>query len=144
KRRCSAGSLLPILLDARGAQAGEPMLVDGELPGEEFLDRQRIAAAGLFERQQAAADRGHDLGLAPDDPALGSRGGQIRNGQRAAVGPDDVFDPRAMGLGHWKYSRKTMNATCALHGLRLKICLNGYRCTGFRSFPAPSSTPIVR
>src|ERR1019366_6329441 len=37
--------LLPVLLDARRAQAGKAVLVDGILPGEEFLDGQRIAAA---------------------------------------------------------------------------------------------------
>ncbi|HEY9452322.1 MAG TPA: hypothetical protein VIR82_06610 [Bradyrhizobium sp.] len=31
--------LLSVLLDARGAQAGEAVLVDGILPGEKFLDR---------------------------------------------------------------------------------------------------------
>src|ERR1700751_2415591 len=47
--------LLPVLLDARGAQAGEAMLVDGILPGKEFLDRQRVAAAGFLERKEPAA-----------------------------------------------------------------------------------------
>src|SRR6185436_10274368 len=37
--------LLPVLLDAGGAQAGEAVLVDGELPGQEFVDGQRVAAA---------------------------------------------------------------------------------------------------
>jgi hypothetical protein len=41
--------LLPVLLDARGAQAGEAVLVDRILPGEKFLDRQRVTAAGFFE-----------------------------------------------------------------------------------------------
>ena len=41
--------LLPILLDARGAQTGKSMLVDGRLPGEEFLDCQCVTGAGFFE-----------------------------------------------------------------------------------------------
>ena len=41
--------LLPILLDARGAQAGETVAVDGILPGQELFDGQRIAAAGFFQ-----------------------------------------------------------------------------------------------
>ena len=41
--------LLSVLLDSRGAQAGEAVLVDRILPGEELFDRQRIAAACLFE-----------------------------------------------------------------------------------------------
>ena len=72
-------NLLAILLDAGGAQAGEAVLVDRELPGQEFVDRQRVAAAGLFERKQAAADRGNDFGLAADDPPFGAGRGQVRN-----------------------------------------------------------------
>ena len=72
-------SLLAILLDAGGAQSGQAMLVDGKLPGEEFVDRQRVAAAGLLEGEQAAADRGNDFGLAADDPPFGAGRGQIRN-----------------------------------------------------------------
>jgi hypothetical protein len=43
------GELLTILLDARRAQSGKTVLVDRVLPGEEFLDGQRVAAARLFE-----------------------------------------------------------------------------------------------
>src|SRR5262245_63187788 len=96
------GRLLPVLLNAGGAQAGETVLIDGILPGQEFLDRERIATASLLQRQETAAHGGYNLRLAPDHPALGARRRQIGDGQRAAVGPDDVFDPRAMGLGHWK------------------------------------------
>src|SRR5712691_3887702 len=66
-----AVDLLTILLNARGAQAGEPVTIDGVLPGEKFLDRERIAAARLFERQKAASHRCHDFGLAADHPTLG-------------------------------------------------------------------------
>jgi hypothetical protein len=93
-------SLLPVLLDARGAQAGEAMLVDGILPGEEFLDGERVAAAGFFQREQAAAHRGHDLGFATDDPTLCARCGQVRDGQRTAVRADDIFRPWPKGLRH--------------------------------------------
>src|SRR3989442_11710569 len=92
--------LLAILLNARGAQAGQAMLVDRILPGEEFLDRERVAAAGFLERKQPPPHGGNDLGLAPDDPALGARCGQIGDGQRAAIRPDDVFGPRSKGLAH--------------------------------------------
>src|SRR5262249_47631361 len=92
--------LLPVLLNARGGQAGKAMLVDRVLPGEEFLDRQRVAAAGLLERKEPAAHGSNDLGLAPDDPALGAWCRQIGDGQRAAVRPDDVFGPWSKGLCH--------------------------------------------
>ena len=71
--------LLPILLDAGGAQSGEARLVDGELPGQEFVDRQGVAAACLLEGKQAAADCGNDFGLTADDPPFGPGRGQIRN-----------------------------------------------------------------
>src|ERR1041384_567642 len=61
-------SLLPVLLDAGGPQAGQAMLIDGKLPGQEFVDRQRIAAAGFLEGKQASADRCNNLGLAADHP----------------------------------------------------------------------------
>jgi hypothetical protein len=72
-------SLLAILLDAGGPQPGQTMLVYGKLPGEELVDRQRVAAASLLKGEQAAANRGNDFGLAADHPPFGSGRGQIRN-----------------------------------------------------------------
>src|SRR5215469_12670050 len=63
--------LLAILLNAGGAKAGEAVLVDRKLPGKEFVDGQGIAAAGLFEGEQATANGSHDFGLAADDPTFG-------------------------------------------------------------------------
>ena len=91
---------MAILLDAGGAQTGEAVLIDRELPGEEFIDRQRITAAGFLEREQSAADRGNDFSLTANDPPFGPGRGQVRNRKRAAVRPDDVFHPRAMGFCH--------------------------------------------
>src|SRR5262245_28353666 len=45
------GRLLTVLLDARGAQPGETMLVNRVLPGKELLDGQRIPCTGFLERQ---------------------------------------------------------------------------------------------
>ena len=70
---------MAILLDAGGAQSGKAMLIDGKLPGEELVDRQRVAAAGLLKGEQAAANRGNDFGLAADHPPFGPGRGQIRN-----------------------------------------------------------------
>jgi len=71
--------LLAILLDPGGAQPRKAVLIDGKLPGQEFVDGQRVAAAGLLKGKQAAANRGNDFGLATDNPSLGSGCGQIRN-----------------------------------------------------------------
>jgi hypothetical protein len=71
--------LLPILLDSGGAQAGKAVLVDGKLPREELVDRQRVAAAGLLKGEQAAADCGNDFGFTANNPPFGSGRWQIRN-----------------------------------------------------------------
>jgi len=71
-RSASDERLLAILLDAGGAQPGKAVLVDGELPGQEFVDRQRVTAASFLKREQTATNRSHDFGLATDDPPLGS------------------------------------------------------------------------
>jgi hypothetical protein len=55
------------------------MLIDGKLPGEEFVDRQRVTAAGLLQGKQTATDGGNDFGLTADDPPFGPGRGQIRN-----------------------------------------------------------------
>jgi hypothetical protein len=75
----SGESLLAILLDTGGAQSRKAMLVDGKLPGKEFVDRQSVAAASLLEGEQAAADCGNDFGLTANNPPFGPGRGQIRN-----------------------------------------------------------------
>ena len=70
---------MAILLDAGGAQSGKAMLIDRKLPGEEFVDRQGVPAAGLLEGKQAATYRGNDFGLTANDPPFGAGRGQIRN-----------------------------------------------------------------
>jgi hypothetical protein len=71
--------LLPILLDTGGPQAGQTMLIDGKLPGQEFVHRQRITAAGFLEGEQAAAHCGNDFGFTANNPPFGPGRGQIRN-----------------------------------------------------------------
>jgi hypothetical protein len=71
--------LLAILLDSCGTQSGKAMLVDGKLPGQEFIDGQGVPAAGFLERQQAAANRSNNFGLTANNPPFGAGRGQIRN-----------------------------------------------------------------
>jgi hypothetical protein len=73
-------ALLAILLDAGRAQSRQAMLINRKLPGKEFVDSQRVAAAGLFEGKQAAADCGNDFGFTPNNPPFGAGRGQIRDG----------------------------------------------------------------
>jgi hypothetical protein len=70
---------LAILLDTGGPQPCQAMLVDGKLPGKEFVDRQRVAAAGFLQGQKSTADRGYDFGLPSNNPPFASGRGQIRN-----------------------------------------------------------------
>jgi hypothetical protein len=71
--------LLAVLLDSGGSQPRKAVLIDGELPGQELVDSQRVAAAGFLKGKQAAANRSNDFGLATDNPSLGSGCGQICN-----------------------------------------------------------------
>jgi hypothetical protein len=48
-RHQKRAGLATIFLDASGAQAGQAVLVDGPLPAQEFIDRERIAFAGFLE-----------------------------------------------------------------------------------------------
>src|SRR5262249_53943608 len=100
RERTARRGLLAILLDTCRAQAGEAVAIDRILPGEELFDRQRVPAAGFLEREKSAADGGDDFGLAANHPALRSWRREIGNCQRAAVGPDDILHPRAVGFGH--------------------------------------------
>src|SRR6516165_9802359 len=93
-------SLLAILLNTRGAQAGKAMAVDRVLPSQKFLDRERIAAAGLLKRKKAAAHRRNNFRLATNHPALRAGRRKVGDGKRASIGPDDVLHPRAVGLAH--------------------------------------------
>jgi len=52
---------------------------------KEFLHCQRVAAARIFEAQQAASDGYHHFRLAPDDPRLVLGGGN-QQGERTAIG----------------------------------------------------------
>jgi predicted RNA methylase len=71
--------LLAILLDSGGAQSGKAVLVDGKLPGQEFIDGQGVPAAGLLEREQAAANRSNNFSLTANNPPFGAWRWQIRN-----------------------------------------------------------------
>jgi hypothetical protein len=73
------GGLLAILLDAGRTQPCKAMLIDGKLPGEEFVDGQSVPVASLLEGEQTATNSGDDFSLPANDPPFGSGRGQIRN-----------------------------------------------------------------
>src|SRR5271169_3196842 len=118
--------LLAVLLDAGRTQPGQAVLVDRILPGEEFLDRQGVAAASFFERQQSAAYGGDDFCLAAYDPTLRPRRREIGDCQGGTVRPDDVFNPRAMGFCH-SNSHQLTNSQGQPYAGPLKICLSKRR-----------------
>ena len=52
------------MLNARRTQAGKSVLINRSLPGEEFLDGQRVSRTRFLKGQKAATNRGHHLCLA--------------------------------------------------------------------------------
>src|SRR5437588_205663 len=64
------GAGVAVLLNAGGAQPAHAMALDQALPGQELVERQRVAPAGLLEADQAQAHARHDLRLAADHPAF--------------------------------------------------------------------------
>jgi hypothetical protein len=76
---CPGKRLLAVLLDPGRAQPRKAVLVDRKLPGQEFVDGQRVTAAGLLKGEQTAANRGNNFGLTANNPPFGPGRGQIRN-----------------------------------------------------------------
>jgi hypothetical protein len=91
---------MAVLLDARSTQTCKTILVDGCLPGQEFLGRQLVALARFLETEKATANGGYDLSLAPDDPSARICRREIGNRQGAPVRPNDVLDTRSNQIGH--------------------------------------------
>src|ERR1700722_15454914 len=92
--------LLAVLLDPRGAQPRKAMLVDGKLPGQEFVDGQRVAAESLLKGEEAAAT-----------PPTGA--------------PNIIFPPGAMRLCHGVLTNsQPLNSQVATYAQWLKICLS--------------------
>jgi hypothetical protein len=74
------------------AEPRQPEAIDAMLPGCELLGIQRVAATGLFQRQQAATYRRDDFRFALDHPAFGVGRRQISESQTTSVGPNDLAD----------------------------------------------------
>ena len=108
---------MAVVLNTGGPQSGQAMLVDGELPAQEFLGGKGITLAGFLKAEKTAADGCDDFGLAADDPSSGRGRRKIRDRQRASIWPDDVFDSRAAWFGHDTLYNSTdlsrLEATCA-------------------------------
>src|SRR5262245_18335359 len=87
-------------LYAGRSQAGQAVLINGPLPAQELIDGEGVALAGFLEADQAAADRGDDLGLAANDPPFGIPGRQIGDCKRTAVGADHISDAWPKMISH--------------------------------------------
>jgi hypothetical protein len=95
------GLSVAVLLNARRPQARKPMLVDRSLPGEKLVDGQLIAVACLLDAEQATANGSDHFRFTADHPTLRIFRREIRNRQRAPIGPDNVAHPRShLLLGH--------------------------------------------
>src|SRR5947207_14315594 len=90
---------MAIFLGARRAQPCEAVAIDRTLPGEEFIDRQHVAAACFFEREESAANSCNHFGLATNYPTYRPRWWEIVDCQTAAVGPADVFHLQRVARG---------------------------------------------
>ena len=101
------------------------MLVDRHLPAEEFINRQRIAAAGLFQGQEPTAHRCDHFRLAANDPALGRRWRKIRYRQRTPIWSDDIFYPWSDRLGHLLLTNSTDPTLPRHYSWQFNICLSG-------------------
>lgn len=108
QRKGRNAGLGAILLDARGAQAGEAVLVEGALPAQIFLGGQRVALTGFLEAQQAPAHSCHHFRLAADNPAVIARRGQVRNCERTAIGTDDIVDAGTQLTVHTQTHSQTL------------------------------------
>src|SRR4051812_27397065 len=93
--------LVAVLLDARDSQARHAAAVDRPLPARELLEAQRVACTCVVDAQQAAGDRGHNLGLAAHDPARGVARRQGVERQRLAERSDDLGWPDLLVLEHF-------------------------------------------
>src|SRR5687768_17024133 len=109
------------MLDPGDSQAGHSAAVDRTLPAGEFLEAQRIALARLVDRQQPARDRGHDFGLAPDDPAVGLRRRQAVERQRLAERSDHLSWAKFLVLEHLGQTCLIIVSPSRLKSLPLKI-----------------------
>jgi hypothetical protein len=110
-------------LNSSDAESRGPELIDAILPRQELLGIQRISVTDFFQRQQSAADGGHNFRLAPNHPTFVARRRQIRDGQRASVEPDYVLDDPLLRFIHFigarDHSNKSMifNALATPHNL---------------------------
>jgi len=112
--------LAAIFLDAGGTQAGQAVLVDGPLPAQELIDGEGVALAGFLEADQAASNRGDDLGLAANNPPFGIPGRQIGDGKRTAVGADHISDagPKMISHGYSQHHRLKASQDALFGGTR--------------------------
>jgi hypothetical protein len=76
------------------------MPFDLALPDQELVDRQIVALAGVIETQKSTAHRGDNFGFSAGDPAFGIRRGKIGDGQRTAVGSNDITEEGTVEIGH--------------------------------------------
>ena len=75
-----------VFLDPGDTQAGQAVGLQQPFPRAELVDRQPVAAARLFERNQAAVHAGDDLGLAADHPPSSAGRRKVVDGHRDAAG----------------------------------------------------------
>ncbi len=100
KGRCRPIVSIPVLLHAGRPEAGKSVPINGTLPGEELLNRQRIALACFVQRQQSTANGGDDLRLAANDPSTRCHRRKVGDRKRRPVWANNIFDSYTCSVGH--------------------------------------------
>src|SRR5690606_14759153 len=91
---------IAVVLNPRHPQSLHARTIHRALPAGKLLEREIVALEHFVDGQQAAVDRGDDLCLAADHPALGIRRGQVGEGQRLTKRPDHLRGADFLVLDH--------------------------------------------
>jgi hypothetical protein len=95
-----ASELLAVLLNACGPQSRQTIPIYRGLPAQKFVNRQLITTACFIKREQTAANRSYNFGLAPHDPTARVGDGKIRYRERTAIGAGDKLGPSGTHIWH--------------------------------------------
>jgi hypothetical protein len=113
--------LVAVVLNSRGAKTSKAMRLNRVLPIQKFIHRQRVTAAGFFQRKQTTAHGCNHFGFAPYHPSSRIGRWQIGDCQWAPIGADNIFDARTHRLAHLTLTHSTQHDETKLK-LSLPYC----------------------
>ena len=77
--------VVAIMLDARGPETGDAVLLDQPLPRNELFDGKRVAPTRVLQADEPGTYARDDNGFAPRDPTLRIRRRKVGFGQRRSA-----------------------------------------------------------